>query len=151
MLARPPKSKIDLLLSNPSDEGVIAAIMNECGSEKRSFFSRLNHFYQNLKNVTFADLFSTGISNPSMFSPETPSTHLITQGEALRKQFDNSVSDSIQHQMEELQGKAQSAVERMQILERNVLDLTVAREQLVDQLNKKKEAFEVHMSFEDVE
>lgn len=145
-LARPPKSKIDLLLINPGDESLLTILLSECMNEKRSFYGRVDHFYNNLKNVTFADLFSTGIANPSNVLPEKPSTLLLSEGRSLQEQFETAVQDSVQKRLEELENQAQSAVSRMELLERNNLDLTIAREQLIAQLNKKREALEVKMT-----
>lgn len=145
-LARPPNSRIDKLLSNPGDESLLSVLLSECMNEKRSFYGRIEHFYHNLKNVTFADLFSTGTVNPSNVLPEEPSTLLLSEGRRLQEQFETAVQDSVQKRLEELENQAQSAISRMKLLERSNLDLTVAREQLVAQLNKKREALEVKMS-----
>ena len=130
------------------DMKIYESVLRECSddslTDKKSLYYRVNHFYHNLKIVS-SDMFCTGINNPSQQVPEEPSTLLHNEGLALKEQYNVTVSESAQ-KIDALEKKSQEAIEKMSVFERTVIDLTAAREQLVTQLNSRKEAIDVRLS-----
>lgn len=131
------------------DMKIYESVLRECSddslADKKSLYYRVSHFYHNLKVVS-SDSFCTGINNPSQQVPEESSTLLHNEGLALKEQYNVTVSESTQKKIDELEKRSQEAIEKMSVLERTVIDLTAAREQLVTQLNSRKEAIDVRLS-----
>ena len=90
-------------------------------------------------------MFCTGINNPSQQVPEEPSQLLHNEGLALKEQYEIIMSESTQ-KINALEKKSQEAIEKMSVFERTVIDLTAAREQLVTQLNSRKEDIDIRLS-----
>lgn len=135
-------------ISNIEDMKIYELILRECNddslTDKKSLYYRVSHFYHNLKIVS-SDMFCTGINNPSQQVPEEPSQLLHNEGLALKEQYEIVMSESTQ-KIDALEKKSQEAIEKMSVFERTVIDLTAAREQLVTQLNSRKEDIDIRLS-----
>ena len=136
-------------ISNIEDMKIYELILRECNddslTDKKSLYYRVSHFYHNLKIVS-SDMFCTGINNPSQQVPEEPSQLLHNEGLALKEQYELVMSESTQKKIDALEKKSQEAIEKMSVFERTVIDLTAAREQLVTQLNSRKEDIDIRLS-----
>ena len=124
---------------DPTDSSLITAVLQECHmDQKKSVLYVMNHFCNNLNVVTSSNLFLTTVSNPTHLQPEESSALLATEGCYLKQQLENTVSHSIQRELEKLQEQTELDTNRIQTLERDVLDLTTARNQLRQKLESKE-------------
>lgn len=124
---------------DPADETLINAVLQECQlDQKKSVLYVMNHFLNNLNIVTSANLYLTTVSNPAHLQPEQSSALLATEGSDLKQQLENSVSFTLQKELEKLQEQTELDTNRIQILERDVIDLTTARNQLRQKLESKE-------------
>ena len=107
---------------------------------------RIHHLCVNIKNVASQDSFVWGVVNPSDEKPEGPSKALSDEGSAMKTALQGVVAQASQNQVSELEEKLQSNDARIQALEREILDLTSSRKVMYDQLQKRKEAFELRIA-----
>ena len=145
---KPNKSLLVSVLDN-HDPALVAQFVAECSSPQgktKTLLVRIHHLCVNIKNVASQDSFVWGVVNPSDEKPEGPSKALSDEGSAMKTALQGVVAQASQNQVSELEEKLQSNDARIQALEREILDLTSSRKVMYDQLQKRKEAFELRIA-----
>lgn len=145
---KPNKSLLVSVLDN-HDPALVAQFVAECSSpqgKNKTLLFRIHHLCVNIKNVASQDSFVWGVVNPSDEKPEGPSKALSDEGSAMKTALQGVVAQASQNQVSELEEKLQSNDARIQALEREILDLTSSRKVMYDQLQKRKEAFELRIA-----
>lgn len=145
---RPTKSILATVLLHHDDDSV-NQLITECsppqGKNKTVLF-RIHHLFVNIKTVASRDIFVSGVVNPAGEQPEGASQVLRDEGRQLKSALQGLTNQATQDQILALEQKVDESNTKVQELEREILDLTTSRKVLSEQLQKKKEVFELRVA-----
>ena len=150
---KPLSSPLDALLTHGdlSQRSVFLSNAVDLSSERGSVLSRLHHLIQDIQIILSSDYFVTGIINPLNEHPVLPSPQLSVLSQQMKAQMESSVESSVTHQIHKLEEAVEKATSRADHLERDVIDLTRARDQLSEQLSAKKDSVDMRVTTADDE
>ena len=130
------------------DPALITQFVADCSlqGKNKTLLFRIQHLCVNIKNVASKDIFVSGVVNPNGEKPEGASKALYDEGNTVRIALQGVMAHASQNQVSELEEKLRSNDERIQSLEREILDLTSSRKVMHDQLQKRKETFDLRIA-----
>lgn len=135
-------SSLSTLLANPmatSAESLLNAFIADLTlqSNQTNSMYYLQQFKKNLRAVTSSDRFVTTVDNPNHLKPDSEEySSLLIRANALREQLESNSLHAIMERQRQLEAQLADAESRKATLQRDLLEMRNARDQLVVQLSE---------------